>query len=667
MDAIKNFWKKIAPHQFWILSGLVFVASVSIFFLTSSSLSALIKARTTKVDSAFSKLSTVKSTLDTHPNSFTHSKLDEMANALELEVQEAWKLQYLRQEPLLVWPPKAFSAKTETLEIMKNLRPIEQFVDFPVDPTVSPINKITVNDREVYKRYIAPEFAEVSKIIGTEWKPGSDSESSSSMGSGGMGMGSGGMGMGSGGMGMGSGGMGMGPGGMGMGGQFGADGSQGKDLVRWSQSSQQELMSQILPWYGMSTPPSVLDIYYTQEDMWLLTGVMEIIKATNGSAIENFQTKVREIEWIRMGRYANRDAGALSGGAGGGGGGMMMGGSGGMMGGSGGMMGGSGGMMGSSGGMAGGGDEGGGSGGSGGTAPSGGGGEAVDPADSRYISFAEGKEFEALKGAELRDAMKNISAQNAVDAVAKRVPIRMRLKIDPNHLNTLITECGNANMMLEVYQVRFNVAASVGGGAGGMMGGPGAGSGGGIPGVTKPGGSPSSGGGGAAGGSSGDEEPGAGSATGFGSSGFGDEAGLSEGSEVSIEIFGLVYLYNPVNIGNLGTDKIGETPAENAVPGIASELPNDSPPASPEKAGDKDGAPVAADPIVNPAGEVGGEAVAPTEPAMEPGSAEPGSAEPGSAEPGSAEPGPAEPGPAEPASTGDKPPPADGGTAPENP
>jgi hypothetical protein len=657
MDAIKNFWKKIAPHQFWILSGLVFVVSVSIFFLTSSSLSALIKARTTKVDSAFSKLSTVKSTLDTHPNSFTHTKLDEMANALELEVQEAWRLQYLRQEPLLVWPSKAFSAKTETLEIMKNLRPIEQFVDFPVDPTVSPINKITVNDREVYKRYIAPEFAEVSKIIGTEWKPGSDSESSgSSMGSGGMGMGPGGMGMGPGGMGMGSGGM--GSGGMGMGGQFGADSSQSRDLVRWSQSSQQELMSQILPWYGMSTPPSVLDIYYTQEDMWLLTGVMEIIKATNGSAMENFQTKVREIEWIRMGRYANRDAGALSGGVGGGG---MMGGSGGMMGGSGGMMGGSGGMMGGSsgmmgsGGMAGGGDEGG---GSGGTAPSGGGGgEAVDPADSRYISFAEGKEFESLKGAELRDAMKNISAQNAVDAVAKRVPIRMRLKIDPNHLNTLITECGNANMMLEVYQVRFNVAASAGGGPGGMMGGSGSASGGGRPGLDKPGGAPSSGGG-ASGGSASDEEPGVGSAAGLGSSGFGEDAGLSEGSEVAIEIFGLVYLYNPVNIGNLGTDKIGETPAENGAPVDASEVPSESQPASTEKAEDKNVAPVTADPIVNPAGETGGEVVPPTEPAVAP--TEPAvdpASEPGAADPGSAEPAPAD----------EQPPPADGATAPENP
>jgi len=583
MDAIKNFWKQVIIYQFWILSGLIFVVSVCIFFLTSASLSALIKARTAKLDSAFTKLNGVKATLETHPNVHTHTKLDEIANSLELEVQEAWKLQYLRQEPLLVWPPNAFSAKTETLEIMKNLRPIEQFVDFPVDPTVSPINKITVNDRRVYKRYIAPEFSEISKIIGTEWKPGSESTASDmgsggtgaggmGMGSGGMGMGSGGMGMGSGGMGMGSGGMGMGSGGMGMGGLPGSDGSPTKDLVRWTQGSQQELMNQILPWYGMSTPPSVLEIYYTQEDMWLLTGIMEIIKATNGAAIENFQTKVREIEFIRMGRYANRDAGALSEAAGGGG---MMGGSGGMMGGSGGMMGGSGGsggMMGGSGSMMGnssGGDEGNDGGGSGGAAPSGGvggGGEEVDPADSRYVSFAEGKEFEALKGAELRDAMKNISAQNAVDAVAKRVPIRMRLKIDPNYLNTLITECGNANMMLEVYQVRFNVSASAATGStmGGMGGSGAMGVGMGRPGMA----------GGSGGTSDADaEESGS---VGSGSFGMGEEVGLLEGSEVSVEIFGLVYLYNPVNIGNLGTENIGEAPTEKTAISSAIETPSDA-------------------------------------------------------------------------------------------
>ncbi len=646
MDAIKNFWNKVAPHQFWILSGLVFVASLSIFFLTSSSLAALIKVRTTKVDSAFSKLSTVKSTLDTHPNSFSHAKLDELANALELEVQEAWKLQYLRQEPLLVWPAKAFSAKTETLEIMKNLRPIEQFVDFPVDPTVSPINKITVNDREVYKRYIAPEFAEVSKIIGTEWKPGSETESSSSMGSGSMGSGS----MGPGGMGSGSMGPGgMGSGGMGMGGQLGADNGQSRDLVRWSEASQQELMYQILPWYGMSTPPSVLDIYYTQEDMWLLTGVMEIIKATNGSAVENFQTKVREIEWIRMGRYANRDAGALSGGAAAGG---MMGGPGGMMGGS--MMG-SGGMMGSSGGMSGGGDEGegkGGSGGSGGTAPVAG--ESVDPADSRYISFAEGKEFEALKGAELRDAMKNISAQNAVDAVAKRVPIRMRLKIDPNHLNTLITECGNANMMLEVYQVRFNVAASAGGGSG-PMGGAGSSGGSGRPGFNQSGGL---GVGSPVGGTAGDSDSEAGS--GFGA-GLGDDAGLLEGTEVAIEIFGLVYLYNPVNIGSLGTDKIGEKTTENSDSGAPAETPVEAPANAPS---------VTADNAANEADK--DSTAAPSVPADEAAVNPNGEAETKDAAENTA-PEPSEKNsevPKEPEVTAppsDQPPPADGEKSPENP
>ena len=178
----------------------------------------------------------------------------------------------------------------------------------------------------------------------------------------------------------------------------------------------------------------------------------------------------------------------------------------------------------------------------------------------------------------------------------------------------------------------------------------GAARGGGRPGLGRTGGSPSSGGGGAAGGSSGDEEPGAGSASGFGSSGFGDEAGLSEGSEVSIEIFGLVYLYNPVNIGNLGTDKIGETPAENAVPGAAAAVPSDSPPPSTEK----EGASVTADPIVNPEGEAGIEAAAPPDPAADP-----------AADP-APDPAP-DPGAAEPAPEGEQPPPADGATAPENP
>jgi hypothetical protein len=580
MDEIKKYWKILVVQQFWILSGLLLLLSVGVFFYINGSIGSLITQRTAKVDGAFKQISSISSVISTHPNSHSHKMLDEIVSKLELEVTQAWRLQYDRQAPLLLWPAKAFSSKNETLEIMKNLRPIEQFVEFPVDANLAPINKITATDRNVYKQYIRPEFAEISKIIGTEWKVGKETSGSSGSG---LGMGSGGMG-GSGGM-RGSGGMG-GPGGMG---SANVPAIVNKDLVRWSMASQQQLMNQVLPWYSSPTPPSVLEIYYTQEDIWLLTSIMEIIKATNGSAVENFQTKVREIESISMGRFANRDAGVLSAGApvgGMGSGGMGSGGmgsgsmsSGGMSSGgmgsgsmsSGGM--GSGGM--GSGGMGSGGM---GSGGMGSGGASGAGSNAgastdgpKDPADGRYITFVEGKEFESLTGADLRNALKD-SPQNAVDAVAKRVPIRIRLKIDPNYLNTLITECGNAKMMLEVYQVRYNVGSSSIGGGGGFGGGE-LGGGAGASSSGRPGGR-----GGMGSGSMGSGSLGSGS----GSSDSSSSTAEPDLQEISVEIFGLIYLYNPVNIGSLGTDKVTEVPIGEMSKGASLESTTTEPVPSPE-------------------------------------------------------------------------------------
>jgi hypothetical protein len=586
MDQLKNFWKGVLQYQFWILASLVFVVSAVVFFLTQSSLATMITGRTAKLNSTFDQIQQIKGIVPTHPNSHSHTELDKLALKLEGEVREAWNLQYNRQAKLLVWPSKAFPPGTKALEIFKNLRPIEQYVDFPVVSSTPRISKITSNDREVYRSYIGPEFAEVSKIIGTEWKAKVEAESS------GFGAGGSGSGKGMGGMSSGSSEGGDGFGGPSYGGASsygGTNVADSKDLVRWSEASQQELLNQILPWYRYPVPPSVLDIYYTQEDMWLLTGIMEIIKATNAGAVENFQTKVREIEWIRMGRYANRDAGTLTSGPSAGG----MGGMGGMdssgmggMGGMGGMdssgMGSEGGSMGSSDSMEGG--EGGKMGGMdmGGAA----GPMRPDPADGRYISFATDKEFDSVKGVDLREAIKNITAVNAVDAVAKRVPIRMRLKIDPNHLSTLIAACGNADLMLEVYQTRLNTEAAPSSGSGGGSGYGAFSSGGkGGPGMagmgSMEGGSEGAGGmggyGNMMGGSGGD---------GYGGGGLaGSMAAIKPMTEVTVEIFGLIYLYNPVNIGNLGSDKVTDGPLDQtpAVPAVsqAPVNPETQPAASP--------------------------------------------------------------------------------------
>ena len=611
MDVIKKQWNTIFQYRFWVLSVFVFILTSVVFYLCSSKLAADIAARTKNLDETYEKITAVSSAVPKHPNAFSHAQMDKGVGELEKDILEAWRIQFKNQIPLMVWPKGAFSLES-TRKIFTELRPVEKYIDFPLTTNLpAPYNRITLNDRNVYKQYIGPEFASVSKRIGTEWKAKLGGGSSSGYGGGAMegGMGGGGGYPGGSGLSDGSG------GGVYPGGNGGTSlGNQIPDLVRWSVTSQQSLLEQVAPWYKRSAAPSILDIYYTQEDMWLLTGIMEIIRKTNGDSRENFETVVREIEWIRMGKFASRNAGVLSklqsagmtgGGYGGYGEGGMGGGEMGMgsMGEGAGEMGMGKGSMGGMGMGEGAGDMGGsmgmgevssggeggfsGSGGSGGE--SGGGALARDPADGRYISFATESLFQPRKGAELREAIRSISPSNAVDAVAKRVAIRLRLKVDPSRITRLIAECGNADLMLEVYQVRLNTdpAPVSGGGGGGGYGGGGYGGGGdsgfgGGEGMSvgggmsigggMSGGGMSGGGMSIGGGMSGGEmgmPGGMGGMTGDGSGGgYGGAPGAANSgaplSEVSVEIFGLIYLYNPADPAALGTVLTAEKPSDQA-------------------------------------------------------------------------------------------------------
>jgi hypothetical protein len=50
---------------------------------------------------------------------------------------------------------------------------------------------------------------------------------------------------------------------------------------------------------------------------------------------------------------------------------------------------------------------------------------------------------------------------------------------------------------------------------------------------------------------------------GYGGGGLaGSMAAIKPMTEVTVEIFGLIYLYNPVNIGNLGSDKVTDAPLD---------------------------------------------------------------------------------------------------------
>lgn len=529
MDDLKRYLKEAAKHSFWIISGLALILSAVAFYLVKTGMDQAISQRISALNSSFTKINDISSKASTHPNESSHKEMEKRLEGLVDDVDQAWKFQYERQKEFLTWPQSAFQYP-QTREIFDGLRPFEKMVPFPPpEKWPEPLDKITVRDRDVYKGYIEPEFPALAKQIGSTWKFVLDAKALA----------------GGGGFEPPGGGGSFAPPGFGGGFTTGGAGAKAadtnRDLVRWPESAQKDLITDALPWFAKPTPPSIHEIYYTQEDIWLLRGLMDIIANTNSEAKENFQAVVREIEFIRWGARASRDAGTLSGGDAPAGG--MMGGMMGMPGMGGGPPGGYAGGAGAGGGPPAG--YGGMGGGKGGLMPGGGGGPARrDPADGRYVDNS----FKPLTGSQLRTAMNLQNANDAVIAVAKRIPVRMRLKVDESQIGRLITECGNGKMMLEVLQVRYNTDAAAAPGA--------AAAGGGMPGGAGfPGGAASLGTGGGAGASFKEDDSGEGSGEGSGAPGMPGAATVDTTGEIAIEIYGLVYLYNPpANLRGTKTD-----------------------------------------------------------------------------------------------------------------
>jgi hypothetical protein len=582
MDQVKMIMRVIVAQRFWVLSGVVTLAGAVIYFFAIASLDKSQAELTAKIDGQYSGVTAARG-IQNHPNDFSHKKMDDVENQTRESVGKAWQRQYERQLDVLVWPKEL---KEDFEAVVVNLRPVES-IPFP-----TPLSKeISVELRARYRDYIQGVLPKLATIINANWAA---TASAGGMGGSGLGGFGGGPGMmpGAGAAGGAAGGEGM-PGAAGMAGGAGMMGAEeDKFVVAWNPSNQGAIMARYDWSKQAENVPKTLQILYSQEDYWVLTSIMQIIARTNEGADARYKAAVKRIDGIDLGVYAQR-SGQVTRLGGGGGGGMpgaagMMPGAAGMMPGGGeggmapGMMPGKGGP--SAGGMApgmGGGGMAPGMGG-GGMAPGMGGGGMgpgmggmggmggatadVDPLENRYVDV----DLNPVQAETARQALTVATATDAILAVAKRMPVRLQLQVDIRRLNRLLAECGNANLPLEIRQVRINPqAGGGGGGAGGgmagggmagggmgmpMMGNMGAGAGGAPPPMGGEGGM--MGGGGMAGGAMGGM---------MGGAGRGRVATIAAQSyDVNVELFGLVYIYNPPNQSKLGT---GQTA------GVASPVP----------------------------------------------------------------------------------------------
>ena len=543
MDQLKPVIEFCKKQYFWILLGLLSLLSIAGFVMTKMALVAELKTQQSLIDSKYTSVQEVSGKASTHPNEKSHAEMDKVVDKIAVDVRSAWDLQFRRQEKIMQWP-KELDYQGDFIPVVEKYKPIES-LPFPntQDPLVNTV-------RERYRDYVDPLFPKLANIIGARWI-----SSTSAMGNAASAGGSGG------GIGAPSG-MGGGIGSPTMLGGSGLNGAPGesaingqKVVVIWPAASQQELMKSVLWWHDAKKAPSTLEILYTQEDLWILEGLMNIIKATNGDVQENFQASIKEIEFIRIGKNAVGRAGELTslgttGNTGMGGMGSM-------------------GSMGSSGMLASNDDDSDMDSNAGSSAPapsmdgmegmvdgSGGGtATAPDPASGRYVDTA----FQPIQGDKIRTVVTSgaLDPTDAPLAVAKRIPVRMRFMMDQRKVNRLLTECGNADLLFEVRQVRINTSPFGSGNAiGGMMGG-----GSGMGGRAGPGIGGADGGMGLGpAGRDGDED--------FGGMGMGGVAptvaGGSKSYDLPVEIYGVVYLFNPVDMNKLGLQNVtADTQIEN--------------------------------------------------------------------------------------------------------
>ena len=536
MDQLKQSMAAAGKYGFWISTVVITLGSVGVWFMTTSKLSDENQQRASSLKSDIQSVTQVRSALPTHPNQHSHSKMEELIDGRQAEVLEAWTSVFERQQSILKWPREL---QEDFVEEFEGLIPIERFIDFPPTPEQQKNTDLLFR----YATYIGTTLPRIAEIAKTEWTAEFQAAATPAGGMGGYGEDMGDFGMGGYSMG--------GP--SGPGGQAGARRRQRGEkepLVRWSRASQQQVMSDLFPWLGQR--PSTLQVYYSQENIWILKQLLQIIANVNGDANQPFQAKIREISRIgigasvdfEMGNLAQPGEGRRAGGMGGYG-----------------IEGGMGGMydsdamgdMYSSEGM--------GEGQEGYMMDDSGGGRAAaaakDPAENRYVDMQN----QPITASTLRAALTSNRPEDAPIAVAKRVPVMMRVKMDQRFVPQLIAACGSAPLMVEVRRVRILPPSSRPGGGGDMGG---SGMGGGDMGY----------GSGDMGYGSGDmgygEDYGMGGEGdygdpgGYGGSGAGGQTGGRQGKseefplDVDVEVYGLIYIYNPPDPEKLGLEQVTE-------------------------------------------------------------------------------------------------------------
>jgi hypothetical protein len=510
MDKLTPLIGWIKKNNFWLGCGILLLSMLGMWFYQTTTLDAEQEKNVSDINKKFTTAQNIKSKkpedlVDSdvllHPNQSTQEGMTKELEKTVESIVAAWKLRVDAQKELLVFPDVIGQQKFK--DVFSKYNPPETFpakyADFQIDALLS-LYRVKVKDHMIN---IAGKNG-----VRTNWRWDPENYKQDDRVSGGLdGLGDGGLDGGFGGGFGGDGGLGL-DGGVGGGlGETVVNEDASKYAVLWSDTNQKLWQDKLTKFQDRddhgkeSNDPTPLQCYMLQQDLWLLEAMFNIIRDLNADSVSTDTSAIKQIDHLAFGREGNSKLGNLhpvdarlgpseSGDEEAAPGGMGM--EGGMGGGGIGGLGGGGdgayekhfsedekpaddglGMDGEMGF-----DDGGGMGLGDGGGP--GGAQTAQKQPPFHELYVDTK-FEPISADEVLAVVQgNEIPENHLELlIAKRVPVRVGLKMDERKIAEFMAACANSPFAFEIQQVRINrhieggepiELAGKGGGAGGFSG-----------------------------------------------------------------------------------------------------------------------------------------------------------------------------------------------------
>lgn len=165
LGPVIDFFKK---YGFWMLCFVLATSSIGVWVYASGEVDGKNKKLTQEIESNFGAGNSLKTTsaeegISAHANTASEEGMKRKIAEVTASVVDAWTKRHAAQAGLMEWPEEINSQNAEFVSTFKQFDPPEAFPDdYEVNKMLSLL--------EIYKIHIPKSMERICKIIGTEWE-----------------------------------------------------------------------------------------------------------------------------------------------------------------------------------------------------------------------------------------------------------------------------------------------------------------------------------------------------------------------------------------------------------------------------------------------------------------------------------------------------------------